>query len=947
MSRIGLFLVVVVMLLSHICQAQIPTQGLVAYYPFNDNANDESGNGNNGIVFGVISPTMDRFGRTGKAFFFDGTTGHIDVPSSTHPLGNVNISYSCWVKSINSYSAKWRPIIDAGAVGNLQRSAFCVEAPNGYQLTYTIDSLFIRFGYVLDADQWVHLVLTKHADDVALYVNGVLTHTDQVSGQNVLSTQMHFGGRGTTDEYFHGAIDDIRIYNRALNVAEIRSLYHEGGWGAVAYYPFSGNALDSSGNGNHGTVIGATLTTDRFGNQDKAYDFNGSGNYIDLPESPSLTSFAESITIVGWVYLRSYPVSGWATPLVCSGNQNDYFFGVSSDGRLYSHLFLSSGPGAMIGGNIVPLNQWVFIGMSYDGSDVNFYINGVHDTTFIRSGTIGGTPQAEDIAIGAYLYNGNFTSFPDGKMDEIRIYNYALNESEIKELYNSGDLILTLLDAEDWGPTGPSGWVDLYTHDGTLVGELQANDSSIVTFSQIPADTGYYYWVHCNRVTAWGPQQFWGGKSGIAVTAGETTYDTHTHNTPYMPNVNVYLDATNELLPDGGNKPVAAGTRLRIELDIKNPAYEGAQSVSAYGGLCLDRDMTAPYDLTRYSSTNSYDTGTIRTVAFYVDAPALPGPYYLSVAAFALSSQYDSSLTGGSGWHDPAFTVLPTPAVPVLEFPGDRSKNIQTSPALRWYTVEGALDYHLQLSTDSTFSSVLIVNDSTVVDTSFGIGPLANNTTYFWRVRSRTAEGMSSFSAPWRFTTLLPLPAQVLLVSPLSGTSVNVATLGFVWRKASPEVTRYWFEIATDSLFGFKMIDSSVTDTFCVRQNLSSQAYWWRVRAGNESGWGEFSEAWRLSVVITGLGDQNEIPTQYALYQNYPNPFNPSTTIRYALPQASNVTLTVFNTLGQPVAKRVQEEQPAGYYEVRFDAVGLASGVYLYRLQAGDFVQTKKLVLLR
>jgi hypothetical protein len=85
----------------------------------------------------------------------------------------------------------------------------------------------------------------------------------------------------------------------------------------------------------------------------------------------------------------------------------------------------------------------------------------------------------------------------------------------------------------------------------------------------------------------------------------------------------------------------------------------------------------------------------------------------------------------------------------------------------------------------------------------------------------------------------------------------------------------------------------------------------------------------------------------YSLSQNYPNPFNPSTTIRYSLPLRSHVTLTVFNTLGQQVAVVVNGNIDAGYHEIQFNATNLASGVYFYRIQAGSFVETKRLMLLR
>jgi hypothetical protein len=92
---------------------------------------------------------------------------------------------------------------------------------------------------------------------------------------------------------------------------------------------------------------------------------------------------------------------------------------------------------------------------------------------------------------------------------------------------------------------------------------------------------------------------------------------------------------------------------------------------------------------------------------------------------------------------------------------------------------------------------------------------------------------------------------------------------------------------------------------------------------------------------------QTPVPLEYALFQNYPNPFNPSTQIAYELTKAGHVSLIVYDVLGREVGTLVDEVQPIGSHAVAFDGSGLASGVYLYRFQAGDFVATKKMVLLK
>jgi lantibiotic leader peptide-processing serine protease len=99
--------------------------------------------------------------------------------------------------------------------------------------------------------------------------------------------------------------------------------------------------------------------------------------------------------------------------------------------------------------------------------------------------------------------------------------------------------------------------------------------------------------------------------------------------------------------------------------------------------------------------------------------------------------------------------------------------------------------------------------------------------------------------------------------------------------------------------------------------------------------------------VAEGALTFGSLPEVFALYQNYPNPFNPSTVIRYDLPKMSSVQLVVYNSLGQEVATLFAGEQGAGSHEATFDASGLSSGVYIYRLTAGEFVATKRLMVLK
>jgi hypothetical protein len=111
---------------------------------------------------------------------------------------------------------------------------------------------------------------------------------------------------------------------------------------------------------------------------------------------------------------------------------------------------------------------------------------------------------------------------------------------------------------------------------------------------------------------------------------------------------------------------------------------------------------------------------------------------------------------------------------------------------------------------------------------------------------------------------------------------------------------------------------------------------------------GQAETSWTArKTVSTGVQARDEVPRKFSLSQNYPNPFNPSTTIKYSLAKLEQVVLKVFNALGHEVTTLVNGKQSAGEYEVNWQPTNLPSGVYIYRLQAGEFVDAKKLILMR
>ncbi len=317
--------------------------------------------------------------------------------------------------------------------------------------------------------------------------------------------------------------------------------------------------------------------------------------------------------------------------------------------------------------------------------------------------------------------------------------------------------------------------------------------------------------------------------------------------------------------------------------------------------------------------------------------PRLP----LQVLALALSVAVSRAGTGTpSNLH---YNETP-PDTPVLLFPQSNAQNVPSCTLqLEWRASPRASSYECWFWFDS--SGVTATDVDTVQDSTRTVTSLRNLTKYFWKVRAMNDSGASGFTAVDSFTTVAAPVAQPKLISPRSGTPDRTPL--FVWN-VLPCATGYHLQVSTNSSFTEVVRDTLVTDTtleFAEPFDFS-MTYYWRVNSFNAGGMGVYLSA-AVFEIVTDVGKPDGFPAEYALHQNFPNPFNPSTAISYQLSAGSLVTLKVFDLLGRKVATLVDAYQWPGFHTVLLDGSGLASGVYVYRLTAGAFVDQKKMLLVR
>lgn len=205
-------------------------------------------------------------------------------------------------------------------------------------------------------------------------------------------------------------------------------------------------------------------------------------------------------------------------------------------------------------------------------------------------------------------------------------------------------------------------------------------------------------------------------------------------------------------------------------------------------------------------------------------------------------------------------------------------------------------------------------------------------------------------------TSNVTMPLAPKLALPANNATNAFVNPSFQWYTACSART-YELQVSTSSTFATLALSRSSIDStyhdisrFATSSHLASNTtYFWRVRAVNPTGTGGWSTVWNFTTSTTVGVKEAPIatPQVYTLDQNYPNPFNPSTTIAFQVPMASHVTLKIYDLLGKEIVTLVNEQKSPGAHQVRFDAAGLSGSVYFYRMQAGQFTQTRKLLLLR
>ncbi|MFA6304434.1 MAG: DUF2341 domain-containing protein [Patescibacteria group bacterium] len=421
--------------------------GPIASYNFEEKSgttvNDISGSGYNGTITAGASKGFVK-GKIGRAYDFDGANTKIDTGSDwMGPTGisNQNISVSAWIY-VKSYGEGSRGrIIDNGSfIVNVN-----VSGNANFGLTSNTSLYGRSSNNSIQLDTWYHIVATRALGATApanFYVNGVLSGSaDQSSataGAIVGTSNVIIGNNNAQGYSFDGKIDDLKVFNYILTPWQIAQEYNGGG--PIGYWKMdegeNKTVYDWSGNAYNGTLSlsGSPATStawaaesackkghclDLDGTNDQVTVTDSTGSGLDVSVYASISAWIKPDTVTGSQYIVDKDQST-AYSLMISGTSLVGYFDVGGSNSC--------------SGGIVKIGEWQYVSATYDGNYIHCYINGNEvGKTADTSGAI--DVQNTSLYIGS---DGGAASYFNGKIDEVKIYNYALSPAQIKEDYNMG-----------------------------------------------------------------------------------------------------------------------------------------------------------------------------------------------------------------------------------------------------------------------------------------------------------------------------------------------------------------------------------------------------------------------------------------------------------------------------------------------------------------------------
>ena len=446
-----------------------PTNGLVASYLFNDGTANDGVGTNHGSVEGATL-TVDRFGTDDFAYSFNGSSDYISIPSAAEVnFGTGNFTISIWFKTDDIVSTG--TIINRGeGTGATKRVFIRTNVPTSNDVQWRLGDNSINnimtdglTNFQLFDNEWHHLVLVRSTQHMKFYVDGFF---EEQLTDPLMAIANHNNGRpwllGAQDSvvsnsspmgnYFDGAIDDLRFYNRELSINEIIELYQEASTvaninhGILGQWSFNAGTPEDDFGVNDGVNYGSTLTMDRFSNASQAYDFDNS--YIRIPNDGSLHFGAGNFSISAWFNSTESSAPGVIFNKGESTTIKPRIFirtNAGSDNRLQWRIGNGSFNAtqeltdpALFDGN------WHHIVLVKNGNVMEFYVDGalVNQSNYPSLGPVNVNSSrpvllgVQDSVMSSSSPMGNYF---DGGIDDVRIYGRAIIDLEAAELFNLTD----------------------------------------------------------------------------------------------------------------------------------------------------------------------------------------------------------------------------------------------------------------------------------------------------------------------------------------------------------------------------------------------------------------------------------------------------------------------------------------------------------------------------